>query len=115
MLALRLVALIERTLRRLESPSAVDAAKLREVRALLAAAQRATQTPRQRLLAAVRPLPDPKPRAPVKTVARNRSAHRAAPDHAVHRIVEVARHESAPRQPHPAAIRREDAAIARRR
>jgi hypothetical protein len=99
MLALRLAALAERYLRALESASAVDAAKLREARALLAVAQRATQTPRQRLLAAVRPMPDAKPRAPVKTVARNdRPTHRTAPDQAVDRIIEDARPDGAPRQ-----------------
>jgi hypothetical protein len=129
MLAFRLVALAERYVGALEAASAVDAVKLREARALLAMAQRATQTPRQRLLAAVRPVPEVKPRAhvikanvidvagtPGKTAERDaRRATRAAPDHAVDGIIEDARPDRAPRQPHPAAIRREDVALARRK
>ena len=67
MLAVRLVALAERTVRALAAASAVDAARLREARALLAMAKLATgpHTPRSRLLAAVRPVADPKPRARV--------------------------------------------------
>lgn len=126
MLAVRLVALAERYVRALE---AVDAAKLREARALLAMAKLATgpNTPRSRLLAAVRPVADPKPRArvvpdpigiarpPGKTIARNaRRARRAGPDRAVDGMIEDVRHDG-PRQPHPAAIRRDDVALPRRK
>ena len=129
MLAVRLVALAERYLHALEAASAIDAARLREARALLAMARGATQTPRQRLLAAVRPVAEAKPRArvvadpgakgidiartPGKRVARNaRRGRRAPPDFAV---IEDVRHDDGPRQPHPAAIRREDAPLARRK
>ncbi len=126
MLGVRLVVLGERYLRALEAAPAVDAARLREARALLAMAKRAARppTPRQRLLAAVRPVADGEPRArviadpsakaldvarmPRKTVARNdRRAHRAAPDRAVDRIIEDVRQDP-PHQPHPAAIRRRE-------
>jgi hypothetical protein len=132
MLAVRLVALAERYLRGLAAASAVDAARLREARALLAMAKEATgpQTPRARLLAAVRPVPDPKPRRrviaepsgkgiarePAKIVARNvRRAPRAAPDRAVDGIIDDVRHDGGPRQPHPAAIGREDVPLPRRK
>lgn len=133
MLAVRLVALAERYLHALEAASALDAARLREARALLAMAKLATgpNTPRSRLLAAVRPVAEAKPRArvvadasrngidiaptPGQSVARNaRRVHRAAPDFAVDGRIEDARHDVAPRQPHPAAIRREDVRAARR-
>ncbi len=126
------------------SPSAICArsrrhppsmlARLREARALLAMAKLATgpNTPRSRLLAAVRPVAEAKPRArvvadpsrkgidiartPGKTVARNaRRAPRATPDRAVDGMIEDPRQDGAPRQPHPAAIRREDVPIARRK
>jgi hypothetical protein len=145
MLAVRLVTLAERTVRALEAASAVDAARLREARALLTMAKLATgpHTPRARLLAAVRPVAEAKPRArviadpehdsekwvpvfgkrscsnkkrasgivgtPGKTVARNaRRARRAPPDFAVEGTIEDARQDARPRQPHPAAIRRDD-------
>lgn len=133
MLAVRLVTLAERTVHALEAASAIDAARLREARALLAMAKLATgpNTPRSRLLAAVRPVAEAKPRArvvadpsrngidiaptPGQSVARNaRRVHRAAPDFAVDGRIEDARHDVAPRQPHPAAIRREDVRAARR-
>ena len=65
MLGVRLVALAERYVRALEAASAVDVARLREARALLAMAKRAARPPtaRQRLLAAVRPVTEAKPRA----------------------------------------------------
>ncbi|MEA2878860.1 MAG: hypothetical protein QOF14_4056 [Hyphomicrobiales bacterium] len=132
MLAVRLVALAERYLHALEAASAVDAVRLREARALLAMARRVTQTPRQRVLAAVRPVAEPRARArvtanpspngidiarpPAKAVARNaRRAPRAAPDRAVDQMSESPRQDDAPPQPHPAAIRREDAPLARRK
>jgi hypothetical protein len=131
MLAVRLVTLAERYVRALEAASAVDVAKLREARALLAMAREATgpQTPRARLLAAVRPVPDPEPRARViadssrndiarapKTAARKtRPGHRAPPDRAVDGIIEDARQNGGPRQPHPAAMRREDVPLPRRK
>jgi hypothetical protein len=126
MLAVRLVALAERYLHALEAASAIDAARLREARALLAMAKLATgpNTPRSRLLAAVRPVAEAKPRArvvadpsrngidvaraPGQSVARNaRRDRRAPPDFAVNGMIEDARQDAAPRQPHPAAIRRE--------
>jgi hypothetical protein len=128
MLGVRLVALAERYLRALEAASAVDAVRLREARALLAMAKRAARppTPRQRLLAAVRPVAEAKPRArgngvdiaraPGKTVARNvRRNRRAPPDRAVDVIIEDPRPDDAPRQPHPAAIAREDGPLPRRK
>jgi len=134
MLGVRLAALAERYLRALEAASALDTARLREARALLAKAKLAARppTPRQRLLAAVRPVADPKPaarasaqsgatgldiaRAPRKTAARNaRHAHRTAPDHAVAPVIDDARPNGAPRQPHPAAIRRADVPLAPRK
>ncbi len=134
MLAVRLVALAERYVRALEAASAVDAARLREARALLAMAKLATgpHTPRARLLAAVRPVADRKPRArviadpsangigiartPGKTVARNaRRGRRAPPDRAVDGMIEDVRQDGGPRQPHPAAIRRDDGPIPRRK
>jgi len=161
MLAVRLVALAERTVRALEAASAVDVARLREARALLAMAKLATgpHTPRARLLAAVRPVADPKPRArviaepehdpekhvldpdrgwvpvfgkrscsnkkvangidiartPGKTVARDDwHGHGAAPDHAVNGILDDARQDAAPRQPHPAIFRREGVPLPQR-
>ena len=67
MLAVRLVTLAERYVRALAAASAVDAARLREARALLSMAKLATgpNTPRSRLLAAVRPVAEPKPSARV--------------------------------------------------
>lgn len=134
MLGVRLVVLTERTVRALEAASAVDAPRLREARALLTMAKLAArpQTPRQRLLAAVRPVADPKPRArviadpsrdgiglpraPRRTVAQKRAArHRAAPDRAMDGMIEDVRQNGAPRQPHPAAIRREGAPLPQRK
>jgi hypothetical protein len=119
MLAVRLVALAERYLSALEAASAVDTAKVREARALLAMAKEAAgpHTPRARLLAAVRPVAEAKRGAPAKPIARNiRRAHRAAPDRAVDAIIEDARQDGPPRQPHPAAIRRrEDVRLPRRK
>jgi predicted transcriptional regulator len=134
MLAVRLVALAERYIRTLEAASAVDAVRLREARALLAMARRATRppTPRQRLLAAVRPVAEPKARArvtanpspngidiarpPAKAVARNaRRAPRAAPDRAVDQMSESPRQDGGPRPPHPAAIARADVPLAQRK
>ncbi len=134
MLAVRLVTLAERYVRALEAAPALDAARLREARALLSMAKLAMgpNTPRSRLLAAVRPVADAKPRArvvaepsadgidiartPGKTVARNdRRDRRAAPDRAVKGMVEDMRQDVGPRQPHPAAIRRDDGPIARRK
>src|SRR4051794_17885948 len=65
MLGVRLVALAARYIQTLEAASALDAPRLREARALLAMAKLAArpQTPRQRLLAAVRPVTEAKPRA----------------------------------------------------
>jgi hypothetical protein len=55
-------------------------------------------------------------RAPGKTVAQNaRRGRRAPPDVAVDGMIEDARHDGDPRQPHPAAIRREDVPLARRK
>jgi hypothetical protein len=106
-LTLRVVAVAERYLRALET-SAADAARLREAGALLAMAKRATQTPRQRLLAVVRPVSERNPGAPAKAVARKRAARQgAAPVRAVDGIIADARQDGAPRPPHPAAIRRE--------
>src|SRR3954453_10722496 len=67
MLGVRLVALAARYVQALEAASALDAPRLREARALLTMAKLAArpQTPRQRLLAAVRPVPEAKPRARV--------------------------------------------------
>src|SRR3954453_20378779 len=67
MLGVRLVALAARYVQTLEAASAHDAPRLREARALLTMAKLAArpQTPRQRLLAAVRPVADLKPRARV--------------------------------------------------
>jgi len=132
MLGVRLVALAARTVRTLEAASALDAPKLREARALLAMARLAArpQTPRQRLLAAVRPVADLKPgarvvadrsangidmaRTPRKRVARNDQRGRPAPpDFAVEGMIEDPRQDDAPRPPHPAAIRREDVPLAR--
>src|SRR4051812_46388718 len=132
MLGVRLVALAARYVQALEAASALDAPKLREARALLAMATLAArpQTPRQRLLAAVRPVADLKPsarmvadrsangidvaRSPGKAVARNaRRDHGAAADRAMERMIEEAPQDSAPRPPHPAAIRREDVPLAR--
>src|SRR3954451_24871616 len=123
MLGVRLVALAARTVRTLEAASALDAPKLREARALLAMAKLAArpQTPRQRLLAAVRPVAEAKPRArvvadrsangidvarsPGKAAAQNaRRTPPAAPDRAMDGMIEDARHDGAPRPPHPAAI-----------
>ena len=134
MLAVRLVALAERYLHALEAASAIDAARLREARALLAMAKLATgpNTPRSRLLAAVRPVADQKPRAraiadltakginiaraPGDTVAQNaRRAPAPTPDRAMDRIIESPRQDGAPRQPHPAAIARADMPLARRK
>ena len=134
MLAVRLVALAERYLHALEAASAIDAARLREARALLAMAKLATgpNTPRARLLAAVRPVAEAKPRArviadpganstgiarpPGKRVARDdRRAHRAAPDRAGNGMIEDVRQDVGPRHPHPGAIRREDAPLPRRK
>jgi hypothetical protein len=128
MLAVRLVTLAERYVRALDAASAVDAARLREARALLTMAREAAgpHTPRARLLAALRPVADLKPRAraiadpsangidmartPGKTVARKaRRAPRTAPDRAVDGMIE------SPRQPHPAAIRREDVRLSQRK
>ena len=127
MLGVRLAALAERYLRALEAAPVLDAAKLREARALLAMAKRAARppTPRQRLLAAVRPVKEAKPRArviadlsangldivrtPGKTVARKlRRGDRAAPDDALDGI-------ESPRQPHLATIRRETVPLAQRK
>jgi len=114
MLALRLVALAERYVSALEAAGAVDAARLPEARALLAMAKRVTLTPRQRLLAAVRPVAERQARTPGKTVARNaRRAPRATPDRAVDGMIESPR-QSAPPQPHPAAIRREQVPLSKR-
>lgn len=114
MLSVRVVALAERTVRALEAASAVDAPKLREARALLAMAKRTMHTPRQRLLSAVRPVAEAKPRAPGKMVARNaRRAPPAAP--AVDRMIEDVRADGAARRPHPAAIRRENAPLPQRK
>jgi hypothetical protein len=118
--------------RALEAASAVDVFRLREARALLAMAKRAArpQSPRQRLLAAVRPVADPKPgarviadltakginiaRAPGDTVAQNgRRAPAPASDRAMDRMIESPRQDGAPRQPHPGALRRENVPIAR--
>jgi hypothetical protein len=134
MLAVRVVALAERYVRALEATPAVDIVRLREARVLLAMARLATgpHTPRSRLLAVVRPVADPKPRAraiadpsangidvartPGKTVARDdRHGHRAAPDRAVDGILDDARQDGRPRRPHPAAIRREDVPLAQRK
>ena len=134
MLAVRLVTLAERYVRALAAAGAVDAARLREARALLSMAKLATgpNTPRARLLAAVRPVADPKPRArviadpsangigiartPGKTVARNdRRDHRPAPDRAVDGMIEDVRQDGRPRPPHPAAIRREDVPLSPRK
>jgi hypothetical protein len=134
MLAVRLVALAGRTVRALEAAPAVDVARLREARALLAMAKLATgpHTPRARLLEAVRPVADPKARAraiadpgangidiartPGKTVARDdRHGHRAAPDRAANGILDDARQVGGPRQPHPASIRREGVPLAQRK
>jgi hypothetical protein len=134
MLAVRLVALAERYLHALEAASALDAPRLREARGLLTMANLATgpHTPRFRLLAAVRPVADPKPRArviadpigngidiartPGKRVARNaRRDRRAAEDHAVDRMIEDTRQDAAPPPPHPAAIRRADARLPQRK
>jgi hypothetical protein len=134
MLAVRLVTLAERYVRALAAAGAVDAVRLREARALLSMAKMATgpSTPRARLLAAVRPVADPKPRArviadpsangigiartPGKTVARNdQRDHRAAPDRAVDGMIEDARQNGGLRLPHPSAIRREDVPLARRK
>jgi len=112
MLALRLIALAERTVRTIEAASAVDVFRLREARSVLAMARRVTQTPRQRLLAAVRPVPQAKPRAPGNPVARKAPrAPLAAP--AMDRMIESPRQDGAPRPPHPGALRRETVAIAR--
>ena len=131
MLGVRCLALAERYVGALEAASAVDAARLREARALLAKAKLAARppTPRQRLLAAVRPVAEAKPRArvvghpngpdlarPAKTVAQKRAARRgAAPDRAVDGIIADARRDSAPRPPHPAAIAREDVRLPQRK
>lgn len=122
MLAVRLVALAERTVRALEAASAVDAARLREALALLAMAKLAAgpNTPRARLLAAVRPVAEAKSRArvstPGKTGAPNdRRGQRAAPVRALDGMIEDMRQDGGPRLPHPAAITREDASIARRK
>jgi hypothetical protein len=132
MLALRLVALAERTVRMIEAASALDAPKLREARGLLAVARRLTQTPRQRLLAAVRPVTDLKPRArvtadasgigidiaraPGKTVARDaRRAPPAARDRAMDGMIDAARQNGGPRHPHSAAMRREDMPLSQRK
>jgi hypothetical protein len=134
MLGVRLVALAERYLRALEAASAVDAVKLREARALLAMAKLAARppTPRQRLLAAVCPVVEAKPRTRVtagasrngidaartsgKTVVQNaRRAPRAAPDRAMDGMIGDVRQDRVPRQPHPAAIAREDAPLAPRK
>jgi len=89
-------------------------------------------TPRARLLAAVRPVADQKPRAgvtadssvnriavarmPGKTAARNaRRDRRASPDVAVDGRIEDPRRDSVALPPHPAAIRREDVPLAERR
>src|SRR3954453_6765764 len=126
MLGVRLVALAERYVQALEAASALDAPRLREARALLTMAKLAArpQTPRQRLLAAVRPVADLKPRArvvadrsakgidtartPGKTAARKaRRGRPAPPDFAVEEMIEGPRQDGALRPPHPAAIRRE--------
>jgi hypothetical protein len=127
MLAVRLVALAERYLHALEAASAIDAARLREARALLAMAKLATgpNTPRSRLLAVVRPVAEAKPRAraiadpggkgsdiartPGQSVAQNaRRAPAPTPDRAMDRMIE------SPRQPRPGVLRREDVRAARR-
>jgi len=128
MLAVRLVAIAERIVRALEAASALDAVRLREARALLAMAKLAAgpNTPRARLSAAVRPVAEAKPRAraigvdlartPGKAVVRNTRRDRRAPsDIAVDGRTEDARQDSAPRQPHPAAIRREDGRLPQRK
>ncbi|MEJ0076718.1 MAG: hypothetical protein WDO17_14950 [Alphaproteobacteria bacterium] len=134
MLAVRLVAIAERTVRALEAAGAADAARLREARALLTMAKRATgpNTPRARLLAAVRPVAEAKPRVrviadpigkgidlartPGKRVARNdRRDDRAALDRAMDGMIEDPRQNGGPPQPHPAAIRREDVPLPRRK
>ena len=89
-------------------------------------------TPRARLLAAMRPVADPKPgaraiaepsangidiaRTPSKTLVRNaRHGHRPAPDRAVDGMVEDLRQDGRPRPPQPAAIRREDVRLPQRK
>jgi hypothetical protein len=107
MVALRVVALAERYLRALEAAATVDAVRLREACTLLAAAKRVTQTPRQRLLAAVRPVAEGKPRTPGNAVALKRAARRgAAPRRDVDRMTEDARQDAASPLLHPAAIPR---------
>ncbi|TMJ04448.1 MAG: hypothetical protein E6G97_05665 [Alphaproteobacteria bacterium] len=134
MFAVRLVALAERYLRALEAAPALDAPRLREARGLLTMAKLATgpHTPRSRLLAAVRPVAEAKPRArviadptakgidiartPGATVAQNaRRAPAPAPDRAMVRMIESPRQDGAPRQPPPGAMRRENVPIARRK
>ena len=118
MLAVRLAALAERAVRALEAAPAVDAARLREARALLAMARVAARppTPRQRLLAAVRPVAEAKPRTPGKAVAQKQGArHGAAPHRAVDGIIDDARQDGAPRPPHPAAIARADVPLPQRK
>jgi len=134
MLAVRCLALAERYVRALEAAPALDAARLREARALLSMAKLATepQTPRARLLRAVRPVADLKPPArvaadppangrdiggtPGKRVAQKRAArHCVAPDRAVEGMIEDVRQDAGPRPPHPAAIRREDVPLPQRK
>jgi transposase-like protein len=118
MLGVRLAALAERTVRALEAASALDTVRLREARALLAMARFAARppTPRQRLLAAVRPVAEPKPRAPGKTIPRKaRRVPPAAPDHAVDGMIEDAREDNHPPQLHPSAIGRAHVPLAQRK